>query len=202
VLKIIKSSTPRCLQLTAAQTAREYIVGGAMAETSERDAINKGMRTLWFIWGAMLGSLLIYIFICYQLSGEIRKSVEGSGVPVELLRNIFAGVGVVELLMAYFMRRSMLSVRTEVPQPKPIERITGWNTVPFMFKYATAVIIPLAFSESIGIYGLVLFLLGDSFQTLYTFIGVSALAMVFYRPKREELKRLAMAYKQASEISH
>jgi len=54
-------------------------------------------------------------------------------------------------------------------------------------------IVSLALSESIGIYGLVLFLLGDSFQTLYIFISISALAMFFYRPKREDLETLAIA---------
>jgi hypothetical protein len=50
----------------------------------------------------------------------------------------------------------------------------------------------LALSESIGVYGLVLFFLGESFRTLYIFIGISALAMLLYRPKREELETLAM----------
>ncbi len=54
-------------------------------------------------------------------------------------------------------------------------------------------VVSLALSESIGIYGFVLFLLGDGFRTLYIFIGISALAMFFYRPKREELEALAIA---------
>lgn len=63
----------------------------------------------------------------------------------------------------------------------------------FLAKYTTAVIVSLVLSESIGIYGFVLFLLGDDFRTLYIFIGISALAMFFYRPKREELETLAIA---------
>jgi len=172
-----------------------------MVEAQERDAIAKGMQTLWIIWAAMLGSLLIYVFICHQ-PGVGFKSVGGSDFPIGLLRNIFFGVGAATWLMAYFMRRSMLSVRAGVPKPKPGERMVKWDAPPFIAKYATAVIISLAFSESIGIYGFVLFLLGGGFKTLYTFIGISALAMVFYRPKREELERFAMAYKKENEISH
>ena len=56
-----------------------------------------------------------------------------------------------------------------------------------------AMIVSLALSESIGVYGLVLFLIGDSFQTLYIFIGISVVAMFFYRPKREDLETLATA---------
>ncbi len=54
-------------------------------------------------------------------------------------------------------------------------------------------LLSLALSESIGIYGLVLFFLGDSFQTLYIFIGISALGMFHYRPKREEIEKFAVA---------
>jgi hypothetical protein len=166
-----------------------------MLEAQEQAAINKGMQTLWIIWGAMLVTLFIYIVVCHVL-GEGFVSVEGSDLPIGLLRKILAGIGAVVLLVAYFMRRSMLSNQRGIPQPKPVEHTAGWNTVPYVAKYIAAVIVSLAMSESIGIYGFVLFLLGDSFQTLYTFIAVSALAMVFYRPRREELDKLAMAYKK------
>ena len=53
--------------------------------------------------------------------------------------------------------------------------------------------VSLALSEFIGIMGLVLFFLGDNFQVLYTFMAISALAMFFYRPRREELETLAIA---------
>jgi hypothetical protein len=53
-------------------------------------------------------------------------------------------------------------------------------------------VVSLALSESIGIYGLVLFFLGESFRTLYIFLGISALAIFLYRPKREELEALTM----------
>jgi hypothetical protein len=166
-----------------------------MLETQEKEAVNKGMITLWVIWAAMLGSLLLYIFICYQ-AGIGFKGVEGSDFPIGLLRKILAGMGVVVVLVVYFMRRSILSGKNRIPQPKPVERTAGWNTIPFVAKYVAAVIVSLAMSESIGIYGFVLFLLGDSFQTLYTFIAVSALAMIFYRPKREELEKLAITYRK------
>jgi hypothetical protein len=169
-----------------------------MLEAQEKEAVNKGMLTLWVIWGAMLGSLFIYIVFCHLLGGGSGR-VEGFDLPIVLLRKILAGIGIVVLLLAYFMRRSMRSVRTGILQPKLGERMAGWNTAPFVGKYTTFVIVSLALSESIGIYGFVLFLLGDSFQTLYTFIAVSALAMIFYRPKRKELEKLAMTYRKRDE---
>lgn len=165
-----------------------------MVEAQEKAARYKGMQTLWIIWAAMLGSLLIYVFICLQL-GEGFMGTGGTDLPIGLLRNIFFCVGAVTFFIAFFVRRTMFSVRVGLPKSK-------LNAAPFVAKYATAVIISLALSESIGIYGFVLFLLGGGFKTLYTFIGISALAMVFYRPKREEIERLAKVYKKGNEISH
>lgn len=153
------------------------------------------MQTLWVIWGAMLVSLFIYIVVCHVLSKGF-VSAGGFDLPIGLLRKILAVIGAVVVLVAYFMRRSILSGKNRIPQPKPVERTAGWNTNPFVAQYVAVVIVSLAMSESIGIYGFVLFLLGDSFQTLYTFIVVSALAMIFYRPKREELEKFALVYKE------
>jgi F0F1-type ATP synthase membrane subunit c/vacuolar-type H+-ATPase subunit K len=175
-----------------AHAAVGYYWRGDTLETPETDAIDKGLRTLWFIWAAMLGSLLIYILICHQL-GEGFKGTEGTDVPIGLLRNILFGVAAAELIMSFALRRFMLKGRLNA-----FSRSSAMSQPPFVGHYTIAVIISLALSESVGIYGLVLFVLGGGFQTLYTFIGVAALAMVFYRPKREEMEQLAMAYnKQA-----
>jgi hypothetical protein len=172
-----------------------------MMEAQEKDTIDKGMRTLWLIWGAMLGSLLIYIFLCHQL-GEGFRSGAGADIPIDLLRKIFFGVAAAALLTGYYLRRFLLKARSEAARSAMVRRAAALNQLPFVTQYTAVVIVSLALSESIGIYGLVLFLLGGGFKTLYIFIAVSALAMVFYRPKREEMERLAMAYKQAGEESH
>jgi hypothetical protein len=170
-----------------------------MLEAQEKEAINKGMQTLWFIWAAMLGSLLIYIFVCHQLGEEIRGGFDKSGFPFELFRNILYGVVVVELIMTYYLRKFMLKGRPSAAKADMPGRSSTLNQLPFMSQYTAIVIISLAIADSIGIYGFVLFLLEDGFKILYTFIFVSALAMVFYRPKREELEKLAAAYKKRDE---
>jgi hypothetical protein len=166
-----------------------------MVEAQKRDAIDKGMKTLWVIWVAMLGSLFIYIFICLQL-GEGFMGTERSEVPIDVIRNIFFVVAAAELILTYYLRRFMLKERSTVAGAHGVRGPATLNQPPFVGHYSSVVIISLAFSESIGIYGFVLFLLGAGFKTLYIFIAVSALAMVFYRPKREEMEKLAMSYKK------
>ena len=170
-----------------------------MLEGQEKEAIHKGMLTLWVIWAAMLGSLIIYIFVCHQLGEEIRRGFEESGFPLELFRNILYSVVAVELIMIYYLRKFMLKGRTSAAKADMPDRSSSLNKLPFVGQYTAIVIISLAIADSIGIYGLVLFLLGGDFKTLYIFIIVSVLAMIFYRPKREELEKLAMAYKKRDE---
>ena len=50
--------------------------------------------------------------------------------------------------------------------------------------------ITLAIADSIGIYGLVLFMMGEDFQTLYIFLFLAALIMFWHRPKTEEYEQL------------
>jgi hypothetical protein len=46
-------------------------------------------------------------------------------------------------------------------------------------------------SEAIGIFGLVLFILGKNAVDLYALIGLAAAAMLQYRPSRDELRSLS-----------
>ncbi|MBN1254840.1 MAG: hypothetical protein JXA50_06160 [Deltaproteobacteria bacterium] len=173
-----------------------------MMQAQEKVAIDKGIQTLWVIWAAMLGSLVIYIFV-YHLLGEGFNSGEEAVIPLGLLRKICAVLAAGALLTGYYLRRFMLKGRSEAARPATIRRAAALNQPPFVTQYTSLVIVSLACAESVGLYGLLLFLLGDSLQVFYTFIGISALAMVFYRPKKEEMEKIALAYKkEVGEESH
>ena len=158
----------------------------------QEKAIEKGLLTLWIIWAGIMGSLLIYVFICHQFGDQIRRDINPN-FPLPLMRNILYGIGIITLFLTHFLKRFMLGGTFSGTLSKPSRSDQHSNQPPFLAKYSTALIVSLALSESIGIYGLVLFLLGDSFQTLYIFIGISALAIYVHRPKREELETLALA---------
>jgi hypothetical protein len=160
-------------------------------ETTDKEAIEKGLRILWVIWVAMFGSLLIYVFICHQL-GENMRPTGHPDFPLGLLKNILYIVALVTLVGTHFIRKLMLASRLGSSEARPSKTGVASVAPSFVARYTAALIVSLALSESIGIYGLVLFLLGDNFQALYIFIGISAAAMFFYRPKREELESLAI----------
>lgn len=176
-----------------------------MLTPSEKEAIEKGFATLKIIWMVMFGALLIYVIICRQFGHEIQQAANIQ-LAATRLKYIFLGLSIGTLLLTHHLRRIMLVVRSAGPVIKLADRPSYPNQPQALGKYTAAVIVSLALSESIGIYGLVLFFLGDSLQTLYTFIAVSAFAMLYYRPKQEELAMLAISMKadqgQTSQYLH
>ena len=162
-----------------------------MVGVSERGANEKRLLTFWIIWAGIFGSLFIYVLICHQWGDEIRQTASPN-IPLDLMRNVLYGVAISTLVLTQFVRKFMLAERSGGSGPTSLQPQLNSNQSSLISKYATAMVVSLALSESIGIYGFVLFLLGDSFRTLYIFVGISALAMFLYRPKREELETLAM----------
>lgn len=69
------------------------------------------------------------------------------------------------------------------------------NQHPAVGRYTVVIIILAALSESIGIYGVVLFLISKNSLVLYQFITISAAAMIYFRPRKEELLQLASTMK-------
>ncbi|MGD9040104.1 MAG: hypothetical protein PVH82_10745 [Desulfobacteraceae bacterium] len=162
-----------------------------MEKVSERKENENRLLTLWIIWGGIFGSLFIYAFICHQWGVNIRQTI-GPNFPLDLVRNVLYGVAISTLILTHFLRKFLLAARSSGSESMSLNPPTPSAQSSPIGKYAVAMVASLALSESIGVYGLVLFFLGESFRTLYIFIGISALAMLLYRPKREELETLAM----------
>ena len=158
-----------------------------MLGPEEKEAIEKGFLLNLIIWGAMLASLFVYVLICHVAGDQIQQTHDPE-FPIALIRNILMGIAAATLFLTYYMRRVMLRVRSNGP-----DSLLKFDHPTALSRYTSTVIISLALCESIGLYGLVLFLLGDDFQTLYIFIGVAAIAMYFFRPIKEELVELTLA---------
>lgn len=162
-------------------------------EESQKQAVESRLLVMWIIWGAMVVSLGVYIAICVLVGDKVRQTM-GEGFPLALLRNILFGISIVELIATHFIRKLMM--REPVTDPGSISSAepVARDSASMHGKYLSAMVISLALCESIGIYGLVLFFLGDSFQTMYTFMIISAAGMLFHRPKRESIEALTREY--------
>ncbi len=162
-----------------------------MVDASEGGTNEKRLLTLWIIWAAIFVSLFFYVLICHLWGDGIRRNAMPN-FPLHLMRNVLYGVAIFTLVLTHFLRRFMLPERSGGSGPRFLRPQSDLTQSSLISRYATSMVISLALSESIGLYGFVLFLLGDGFRTLYIFVGISALALFFYRPKREEIETLAL----------
>jgi len=161
-----------------------------MPEEYKTESLERRLHILWMIWAAVLITLFIYVFICHLVAAASWRGANPE-IPLDLLRTILYCASIIVLLLARYLRRRILSARQGGFRKTPPTPASALNQAQFVSQYPSAIIVSCALSESVGIFGLVLFLLGDSFQILYLFIFVSVIALIYFRPKREEIERLA-----------
>ena len=144
--------------------------------------LNRRLMTLRIIWFALLMSLAVYLFVGFRVGTNLQSLVneDTSGI----LRTVLYAAAFAILIATRYIRKLIMSGKSQVSQPaQALEHLT-------LQKYSAATIVALAMSESIGIYGLILFFLGKNSTDLYLLILISAAAMVIYRPKKDEMLHL------------
>lgn len=147
--------------------------------------MNRTMMTLQIIWAAIMMSLAIYL-IAGLLAAPSMPSTIGSEAFVAL-RRILYGLAFAALLASRYLKRLILAEKGRASGPTQA-RLS--SPLP---RYTSAVIATLALSESVGIFGLVLFLLGKNSTDFYILLGISAAAMIYYRPRKEELNSVCQS---------
>ena len=163
-----------------------------MSQENNTESFEKGMMVTRIIWAGIFVCLFIYVIVCHAVVGGNFRS-EVPDVPLDLIKNILFGASIILLFLAYFIRRRIVSVEPGGALNRPFGPSSTHNLAQFLPKYTAAILVSSALSEAVGIFGLVLFLLGDSFQNLYLFIGISAIALIYFRPKKEEIEKMAGA---------
>jgi hypothetical protein len=147
--------------------------------------LDKRLMTLRIIWFALLMSLAVYLFVAIQVGTKVQSSINKETFGI--LRTVLYLMAAAILIATRYVRKLILSGRSQISQPAQ-----AWEPLALQ-KYSAATIVALAMSESIGIYGLILFFLGKNSTDLYLLILISAAAMVVYRPRRDEMLSLVQA---------
>jgi hypothetical protein len=145
--------------------------------------LNKGMLNLKIIWFAMLASLAVYLFVGLQAQTALQVTMDKD--TFAMMKKALYIVAFATLIATRYIRKLFLSGKIQHRPPAQTSQH------PALQKYTAAVILALAMSESIGIYGLILFLLGKNTMDLYLLILISAAALFMFRPRKDEVIKLA-----------
>jgi hypothetical protein len=160
-----------------------------MITTEESKKIDNGWRALIFVWIAMMMSLFMYLLVGLLTEDTIDIPMEKS--VFEILRNILYFISFVTLIATKYIMKLNLSGKG-INLDKAVQQKSNQNTQSTaVAKYTVAMMISLAMSESIAIYALILFFAGKNRLDLYLLILISAAAMFYYRPNKEEIIKIA-----------
>ncbi len=150
------------------------------------EELSKGLLILKVIWFGMLGSLVIYLVVG-QIATNLKTPIDESTYAV--LKPALYIFTVVVLIVTRYVTKHILSGKGQHRQPAQNFQHPTIRSFqhPALQRYASAMILAWAMSESIGVFGLVLFLLGKNPMDLYLLVLISAAAMFIYRPKKDEV---------------
>jgi uncharacterized integral membrane protein len=164
--------------------------------TREVRQLKAGMFKVWTVWIAMFLTLVLALIFALLLG----KNVEQAHHPrhIRQITQILYGVSVVGLILAYFIRRYMLHRVSSKPLSEEM-RTTPGQISPYIARYKPAVVVSLAIAESIAAFGLTIFFMAGNLTTFLIFLAISLVGLFLYRPKFEEVEKLAISIKQNSE---
>jgi len=156
------------------------------------EELGKGLFRLNAIWFAMLASVAVYLFVGHQIAATLQTSMDEH--TFAMVKWVLYTIAFVTLIITRYIKKVILSGKGRQMQTTQVFQH------PALQKYATAMIVAWALSESIGIYGLLLFMLGKNTTDLYLLILVSAIAMFTHRPRSDEIITLSQKSLEVSNI--
>jgi hypothetical protein len=156
-------------------------------------------KTAVVIAYAMMFSLVVYALLVEFFLKDIDLVTGGEFEQYNLLRIILIVVAAMEVIMMVIIKNRILSGQTSLPpktspshgeasSPDLDKNHKAAKESEFIQRLNSSHIITYALSNSIGIYGLVLFLLGKDKPGFYAFLGTSFFLMMVHFPRYEEWK--------------
>ncbi|MGR8930570.1 MAG: hypothetical protein ACU836_08005 [Gammaproteobacteria bacterium] len=134
----------------------------------------------WTICAAMLILLGIYNVICHYWADYIRLDFpEDDRI---MLRSILYLLAIIIFPLANLIRHVLLRLNQTMPGDKPA-----------MARYLITVTVTQLLIETVSLFGLLMFVLGDDFNTLYIFSLLGVLGVYLHRPRQEELQGIVRA---------
>ena len=143
-------------------------------------------RPLWLLLGLVLLTLAGYISASHYFGTQIRFVIEEE--KRVLIRSVLYVLTIISFPLINLTRFIMVRLNQTMPGKSTARQ-----------RYFVTLLVSMIFACIIGIYGFIMFILGDSYNTLYIFCLLSALAVYLYRPKITEYYSIVEALKDNQE---
>jgi len=160
-------------------------------QTPNQGQINRALRLAWQFSAIMAIGLIAIVIVCHTFGNMMLTPPIAEETRI-LLRSLFYLLAIITFPMTNLLRHIQITLNKTMPTATD----DYFNEA--KKRYFVTVLVSLSLMNSMGIYGLTLFMLGDGFNTLYIFVWMSALGIFLYRPKANELMDIcgALSVKQ------
>ena len=148
--------------------------------------VKADFRPLWLLLGLVLLTLAGYIFASHYFGTQIRFVIEEE--KRVLIRSVLYVLTIISFPLINLTRFIMVRLNQTMPGKSTARQ-----------RYFVTLLVSMIFACIIGIYGFIMFILGDSYNTLYIFCLLSALAVYLYRPKITEYYSIVETLKDNQE---
>ena len=126
-------------------------------------------KTIWILYMALLSSIVIYAVVAVVIDGGGGPQNAGDGgFDPAMLQYMFLALGAGATVMSFVIPGVV--VRAEPGEALPYERLV------------TKKILQWAMSESIAIFGLVLYFMSGELDNMYIFAGWGVVVMLMHGP--------------------
>lgn len=138
------------------------------------------LRPHWLVVGFLSVLLIAYNVVCHVWGAELRINLDEG--QREIIRSIFYGVAIILFPLTNLLRFILVRLNQTMPGDKPAKQ-----------RYFFTTTVALFLIETVAVFGFVMFILGDNFNTLYVFSVLGGLGLFLHRPKIEELAAIDYA---------
>jgi len=151
----------------------------------DRKQLQADLRLPWLIVAITAIMLLASVIICQVFGESLQQDLPES--QREWVRTVLYGVAIVTFPFTNLLRHIQLRLNQTIPIGQVAYAKAAKN------RYLVTVMVSMSLIQSPAIYGFVMFLLGDKFNTLTIFTLMSALGLYLYRPKLDEYEGIMVA---------
>ena len=141
--------------------------------TGQRECSRSDLNPHWIVTIAIALSVVAYVAVCHLFGAEIQADI-GESQRV-LIRTVLYALAIVIFPVTSLLRYISLRLNQTMPGDKPAKN-----------RYLVTIIVTQAMIETVALFGLVMFVLGDDFNTLYIFSSMAGLGVFLHRPKMDE----------------
>ncbi len=165
-----------------------------MLRQKDLEQLQTNLHSMKNLWLLMLAAPFIYLLLGYLVGPVWENRSWGGDWLLPIMRSILLVLALVNIAVSWLARRKTLA---GAPWPvvrrigRKLAETAGDELHPAACIYQAFLIFSLGLGESIALFGLALFILGDSLIYLFSFANFSAAVIIFFRPRMVDLISLA-----------